>query len=349
MAAARWEHGSDFHDLELPAATGADPQPWTERPHRLYATGRDALAALLDHLGARSIGVPAYFCPDVVRALAAGRIVHPYEDGPWDAVDAVQLPAGGDVVLTAGFFGHRGPPDPGDLRVVEDHTHDPASTHAYDSRAPYCVASLRKTVPVPDGAVLWSPWGAPLPAAPDRTPRRDWAVRERARAMRIKRAHLEGRGGLEDHRRLALAAEAAMTGGPPAAISAGSRAALARGDLSAWRRRRAVGHATLRAALGDLVGARALPPAADGGLVPLGVLLTFDDAGHRDRARAALVAARVFTAVLWDLSDAALPGIAPRHLDGCRRVLSIPCDGRYDDEHLGRVAERVRAVVRETA
>ena len=41
--------------------------------------------------------------------------------------------------------------------LVEDHAHDPASAWATTSTADYAFSSLRKTLPVPDGAILWSP------------------------------------------------------------------------------------------------------------------------------------------------------------------------------------------------
>ena len=41
--------------------------------------------------------------------------------------------------------------------IIEDHTHDPWSPWSFGSRASYCFSSLRKTLPLPDGSVIWSP------------------------------------------------------------------------------------------------------------------------------------------------------------------------------------------------
>jgi hypothetical protein len=40
--------------------------------------------------------------------------------------------------------------------LVEDHSHDPFSPWAVGSSADYAFCSLRKTLPVPDGGLLWS-------------------------------------------------------------------------------------------------------------------------------------------------------------------------------------------------
>ena len=50
-----------------------------------------------------------------------------------------------------------------DIILIEDHTHDPFSTWAQQSTAHYAMASLRKTLPIPDGAILWSPQKMSLP------------------------------------------------------------------------------------------------------------------------------------------------------------------------------------------
>jgi hypothetical protein len=67
------------------------------------------------------------------------------------------------------YFGLRTPPDlelPEGVEVLEDHSHDPVSAWAEQSSADFCLASLRKTLPINDGGALWSPVGHRLPPAP---------------------------------------------------------------------------------------------------------------------------------------------------------------------------------------
>ena len=78
-----------------------------------------------------------------------------------------------DVVLAVNYFGVRaGEPwqqwrEKHACVLLEDHSHDPVSGWAQSSRADYAFSSLRKTMPVPDGAILWSPLGHPLPITAD--------------------------------------------------------------------------------------------------------------------------------------------------------------------------------------
>jgi hypothetical protein len=72
-------------------------------------------------------------------------------------------PANDDVVLAVNYFGIRsGEPwrrwhEKRSCFLLEDHSHDPVSGWALHSRADYAFSSLRKRMPVPDGAILWSP------------------------------------------------------------------------------------------------------------------------------------------------------------------------------------------------
>ncbi len=47
--------------------------------------------------------------------------------------------------------------------VLLDRSHDPGATHVYDRQPDFCFASLRKTLPVPDGGAVWSVLGRELP------------------------------------------------------------------------------------------------------------------------------------------------------------------------------------------
>jgi hypothetical protein len=158
----------------------------------LWASGRAALLAAVLACRAQSLHVPGYVCREVTDALAAAGVrVVGYPDHPL-ARPAV-LPSEGGLVLRINYFGRRGAeealarPD-----VIEDHTHDPVGPWARASRARFAFASLRKTFPMPDGAILWSPSGEKVPEPPPATSEHLAAAELKLRGMVMKRQYLAG-------------------------------------------------------------------------------------------------------------------------------------------------------------
>ncbi len=341
MDSTRWEHGSDF---PLSRETGVLDAPWTARPATFWGTGRDALRALLrfgrDEKRWKRVLVPTFFCEEVVGALACELKVARYGDAPDRPLPARVDEERGDVLVVVNTFGGRDPsPVETGAIVVEDHTHDPLSPWAFATSADYAVASLRKTLPLPDGGVLWSPKGAPLPPESPPTLAHRRAAGDRLLAMALKRAYLEG-GPVEKDafRDRAVAGERAIGRGEISGMTGASRARLPTLPGAKWRERRARNLGVFRAALGPLAGVRLLD-------APFAATLVFDDPARREHVRSALLAASVYPAVLWPLEagrDAALPR---EHVLFSRRVLSLHCDYRYDDHDMERVARAVRAAL----
>ena len=147
--------------------------PWPAS-HTWYSLGREALRAAVCQAGSRHVWLPGYFCRDAVLYLeGAGYLVSFYHDSPvqlqpsWDSLN----PQPGDAVVAVNYFGSRSgeawrswPQKRPDVVLVEDHTHDPFSPWACASTAHFAFASARKTLPIPDGGILWSPSGRELPA-----------------------------------------------------------------------------------------------------------------------------------------------------------------------------------------
>jgi hypothetical protein len=342
----RWEQGSGHHLPVLSPPARAAPAPW--RSGRLVFSGRDALRLLLDHgarrRGWRRLWVPDFFCQEVVAAMRHPRLeLRAYPDDPRCPAPAWPDARRGDAVLVANTFGLRGPvapPGRDGVEVVEDHSHDPESGWARRSAADFCVASLRKTLPLPCGGALWSPRGHGLPApAPLSGPRRAAAATVLC-AMALKALYLGGHP-VEKERFRALALEGERGIGLPGAeaIDEVAQALLARFPRARWRRARARNHAALRRHLEGLGWARVLLPARRGA-VPFSCVLELDSPARRERLRGALVAGRVYPAVLWPLEQPVLP-VGGESLSLSRRLLSLHCDARYGSPDLARVAALV--------
>jgi hypothetical protein len=337
----RWEHGSDFH---LCFEAGALEAPWCDRPSTLWGSGRDALRALLAWGRERRLFervlAPSFFCRDVVAALARELPVATYDDAP-DAPLPARVDADDrDVLLVVNTYGMRARSRIETRAVVvEDHTHDPLSPWAFESDADYAVASLRKTLPLTDGGVLWSPSGHGLPAEIEATDTHLRAAVDRLLAMGLKRRYLEGRSVEKaSFRAAALASEGTIGTGAISGISALSRARLPTLPARAWRERRERNLGAFRAAFGKTPGVRLLE-------APFTATLRFDSAEQRDRVRRSLIASRIYPAVLWPLETSAAHPIPSRHVELAKRLFSIHCDFRYDERDMERVAGAVRAAI----
>jgi hypothetical protein len=331
--------------------------PWLEDAS-LYASGSDALVGLV-RWGARRAGwrrlwLPSYYCPDVPAAVAAavGGAVEllAYPDALlWASTDLGSIPAApGDVVVVANQLGVRRPSDLAaavahGAVVVEDHSHDLGSAWALESTADYAFASLRKTLPIPDGGAVWSPRGRQRP--PESAAQGDGGVRTARAGRAVERlaSALEAFGrqaGPPDERLRfrALARVAARSAGAAerGRISPVSRALLRQMPVRAWRERRRRNLAVLADAAAPTSGLRILagPP----GGVAFALTLVFDTPEGRQAAERELSARAVAPTVLWPLDPARDWGVGPADADLAGRILSIHGDQRHDEADMRRLA-----------
>ncbi|WP_422741272.1 hypothetical protein ACN27B_20235 [Micromonospora sp. WMMD754] len=332
-APARWETGSSF-PLILPAAD--DDRSGPAEPWHRYGSGRQALLALLtfgrDVLGWRTAHLPTYFCPPVAEAVATVLPVHRYPCGPGGGA----APSGlgrTDAVLAVSFFGERPVVPEGDPAVVVDATHDPLAPWLPDVGADYVVASLRKTLPLPDGGALWSPAGRPLPAEPTLGNVHRAAAGDVLAAMCLKSAYLGGTD-VDKQQFLALYAEGeeALTSTAVSAMSSYSAQVLPLLPVARHRRHRIENAHRLADRLTGLPGLTARAH-------PFGVVLELDSPGRREELRAGLIRRQVYPAVLWSLTEGQAPA---DQVDFSRRMLFLHTDARYDGEDMRRTAEIVR-------
>ncbi|MCW3839610.1 hypothetical protein ONA70_05820 [Micromonospora yasonensis] len=337
-AADRWEVGSWF-----PLWHGGGPG-WTDAPDplRLYGSGRQALVALLrfgrETHGWRRVHVPAYYCPPVATALAEVLPVSAYDAGPGTGGQRPE-PAADEVVLSVSYFGDAPlAPVRRGAGLIVDATHDPAAGRYGEPEPDWVFASLRKTLPLPDGGAVWSPRGHPLPPEAPTTVAQRAAVCGILSAMALKADYLAGAGGdsvKAAYLALHAAGEAELESAPVGGPSEYTRHLLASAPIHEWRQRRHGNAQLLVASLGSL-------PAVAVTAHRYGVVLWFDSAARRDITRRTLIGQRVYPAVLWPMAA----GAAPEHLrDRADRMLFLHTDHRWDADDMRRVARIVRASV----
>jgi hypothetical protein len=198
----RWEMGSEF-DWSNEFLIQSASEPLLPNSHELFSTATAALLGISRLFQPNSgqrlrLHMPSFYCMKIAYRMQSVYEVIWYRDIPGQPgpdFDTLK-PRSGDLVLAANLFGIRSGEswhqwiDHNDgVIVIEDHTHDPFSRWALQSNAHYAVASLRKTLPIPDGGIIWSPKSLKLPvaSAPEST-----AANKRLTAMLLKRAYLSG-------------------------------------------------------------------------------------------------------------------------------------------------------------
>jgi hypothetical protein len=249
----------------------------------------------------------------------------------------------GDVVVAQNLFGRdaREPWDAWaaahpDVTVIEDHSHDPFSDWARTSTAAYATASLRKTLPVPDGGLLWSPRGLELPAP---TGEESPGAALKLAAMLLKAAWLDGRAvPKDDFRALQHAGECALLGstGPASTVTRSVLPLLDIGGLRATATRNA---AALAVALPQRNATWRVLHGAPPGSASFRVQLVCADETVRDALLRHLARHGIFAPVHWRQDRAGFWSGDDEAADLASRMLTVPVDHRCNPEDIRRIAD----------
>lgn len=341
----RWEMGSEFHShpvesQPLDAALGV-----TGFQGELYSTGRAALGFLVARYREARWWIPAYACPDVVEFLAGQVRTRRYQDYPDELSSQLHgiEPAPGDVVLAQDTFGLGGPAcwrrwkaEHPATPLIEDLTHNCTQERYLASPADHVFASLRKSLPVADGGILFAKEGGlrlvdGLPAA---------GAHLKLEAMVLKAAYL---GGAEvskhAYRQLQLNGEAQLSQAGTGACLTHTHQMLHALPLGTLRERWRANRERFVASLGTEVSERAHVLQPRHGQEPgiFHVVMRFEGHSLREKVRNHLIANDVFPAVHW---------VGQSKSDHRAQVLSdtlltLPTDFRYGPADIDRLLELV--------
>lgn len=353
MIEERWEVGSEFdwsEDLTTPFV-GEKVLP---DAYELFATGSSILLSIHRVLQPKQtrfrLHLPSFFCMEVATKLKKVFDLCWYRDLPTEPTpDFNSLrPSTGDLVLAVNLFGVRecrawqnwfG--DRKDIILIEDHSHDPFSPWARQSTAHYAMASLRKTLPIPDGAIVWSPQKQELPKP---SLSESLGASQKLTAMLLKRAYLKGASLAKDaYRLLQIQGEQQLSSETQAVASSFTSNILACLNITKLRQQREANVKQFLQLSSTIIHSDWIPlfTTWPSGAVPFNSIVVCKTHEVRESLRQFLMRQNIFSAIHWQQPLGGLSTNDSTAIDLSKRILTIPTDHRYSDKDIDQVAVRV--------
>lgn len=340
---------------------------WEQQAYlSMYSNGRAAYFAILKHIAAEAdyslrVLLPSYLCHTMLEpARAAGLEAVFYKvraDLSIDIDDLARLMrAGASVIVICDYFGFRGSlqvlDDP-HLPMTDDHFVLYDATHSALDQEPWktavwkpdvCVVSLRKMLPVVDGAfAIWM--SRRSVSGPESPTTLSESVSLRSVAMLLKASYLlHGQGDKKVYLSMYHQSESLVdeeyqqTRG----MSALSRSMLEHVDLIKARTSRRENYRRLLEMLGNLESVRPLFPVLPDDVYPLGFPVVAD---RRDELRTHLAQNNIYCPIHWILPDDIPADEFPESHGLSQRILTIPCDQRYTASDMTKVGKAVARFV----
>lgn len=142
--------------------------------YEIFYTGRHALLYILDKITAEGtiskIWFPNYYCQHTLTWIKKNYPnINTYDLNPFEfnsnPINLSEFANQEDIVLINNYWGlssmytEKSPNAP---IIIEDHSHGWLSDACLKSKADYCFASVRKSLPVPLGGIYWEPNSASI-------------------------------------------------------------------------------------------------------------------------------------------------------------------------------------------
>jgi dTDP-4-amino-4,6-dideoxygalactose transaminase len=333
--------GGMFGFEEMPSPSCSSP-PFLQDQDILLADARSGISLVVELLSPARVWVPSYLCWSVLAPIPKSKVRF-YEVGhDLEITSQAWLTRAqrGDLILLIDYFGF-----PCDAScalaarergawVLEDASQALLS-EGCGQVGDFVVFSPRKFVGVPDGGILTVNCDVSCDGVRFESPPADWWLR--ALSACILRKEFDVYGG---DRRWYELSRRTNAEGPIGhyAMSELSRTLLHQGFDYAQIIRRRVRNYQL---LADLLGDIALFPELPSGVVPLGFPIRVC---NRDDVRQALFEHQVYPPVHWSVEKIVPDCFADSHRLSAE-IMTLPCDQRYDDGDMDRMARLVRVVL----
>jgi len=338
------EFGSDFHIVDN-YFSGKPSLKNIYKDLKLFADGRQCIIALIQEYKWKRIWMPQYFCYEVIESIrTTGVQIAFYLDYPcYEEIKSIKNITfkEGDVLLRVNYFGLRyfrsekSVPVP----VIEDHTHDILGHWALHSDASWCIASLRKSLPLAEGGMLWSPKGYQLNNRYISKKENNDLAETRWMSMRLKMDYLTRKTlDKEIYREIQIKTEELFSNLPVSAIDEKSNKYIDKLDINAWYLSKRENWTVLCNNFSRHI--KILQPENDSCNMFSWIVLA-ETNEERERIKKALIDNLIYPAVLWNVPDT----LDEEVVDFSKRMLSIHCDGRYSNEDMQEMSKRLKSVI----
>ncbi len=324
------EFGSDFHKCDSDFQ-GASNYFDVLGDVRLYASGRHAIEAILKYGGWKRIWIPAYFCYEVIGYIKSiGIEVCLYDDFPLCENEneiIYNLPyRKGDVLFRMNYFGFRRKRSNKNIAVpvIEDHTHGVISCWALKSDADYCIVSLRKSLPIAAGGILWSPKQFELPKQIEESVACRKMAEMRFDAMKLKAVYLREGGDKNIFRDKYIESEECIDSLSLTGMDCESEKIVRGMNIKLWLDLKRDNWYIAKGLLDRRFCI--LESTEDDLWYPFSLTLLCKSNAERERLRKYMIGNCIYPAILWELPDNSLFFKAKDFSD---RMLSVHCDARY--------------------
>lgn len=333
------EFGSDFQLIDT-YNSGRAHLTDVFRGATLLADGRQCIVALIHQYRWKRLWMPDYFCYEVIETIKEQTNIEviTYADSPLSEGNVEKLPfMDADVLLRMNYFGIRNHRSNKKIPVpvIEDHSHDPFGHWALYSDADWCISSIRKILPLPEGGMMWSPKGHKLLNVISSLPENDKIAAFRWEGMEMKAKYLKGVNiSKEEFRKRYTETEEWFNKAEPVLIDNRSRLFVSEKlDINLWQGAKRRNWKLLKGLIA--MSACTVVEPEDDSCTMFSLILFFDSEEYRDSIRLKLIEESVYPAILWTI---------PAEASACskefsKKMLSIHCDGRYTEKDIMQLAE----------
>lgn len=339
------EYGSDFNYIDSYNSSRAHLTD-VFRGATLLADGRQCIVVLICQYGWKRIWMPDYFCYEVIDTIKeqTGIKVMFYDDNPLQEGQVESLPfEDGDALLRMNFFGMRGQRNNKKIPcpVIEDHTHDPFGRWALYSDADWCISSIRKILPLPEGGMMWSPKGHKLSVEVVSTEENEKIAAIRWEGMEMKTAYLKGEAVSKDEfRKRYTETEEWFDSAEPVLIDSRSKNVVTKQlDINLWQGAKRKNWFLLKYHVNQDFCKVMIPE--DEFCTSFSLILLLESKERRDIVRKQLIESCVYPAILWTVPESASVGAKVFS----ERMLSIHCDGRYTEDDVRQLSRILNSVL----
>lgn len=336
------EFGSDFHYI----SGFINPQNSIQKIYpnaEYFANGRHCILAIIKRFKYQRIWIPEYFCSEVIDSIRrmSDIEIQFYNDNPlvrFSNKDLAKIKfRKGDVLFRVIYFGIEKDSITASVPIIEDHSHSLFTNKAINSNADWCIASLRKTLPIAEGGILWSPKGLRLDESIiENNVNIDLAL-QRWNAMKIKKDYLEDCDVAKKDifRKIFISTEEKFNDLPICRIDNDTLNFISKFDAINWYKQKLVNIQYLNSIVDTTI--KQITNINN----RFSFLLLCKNKEQRELLRQLLIQNNIYPAILWELPNST----SDYNKNISSRILSIHCDARYNHSDIEILGENLNHII----